>query len=349
VRMCNMANCSLLLLTCLLLTSRVGGLEPFSAGLAVGGGMVLSALWSGREAVLCQFKECCQAPWVKPNITKLEESLKENVFGQHIVTNLVPKALRAHLKKKEPQKALVISLHGWTGAGKNFVSRFIAEALFSKGLASSFVHLFISTLHFPHADMADVYRLRVQDWIRGNVTNCAASLFIFDEVDKMPVGMIDGIKPFIDHHTKVEGVDFRRSIFLFLSNTGGRDITKEALKVWEGGRVRESLEYTDLEHLVNKGAFNELGGLQHSSLIDSSLIDVFLPFLPLERRHVKLCVEKEASRRNISLTSEQVGEVTDSLVYWPKDTQLFSTTGCKRVANKLDLVEEAMEENDNLV
>jgi len=337
-------------LTCLLLTSReVGGLEPFSAGLAVGGGMVLSALWSGREAVLCQFKECCQAPWVKPNITKLEESLKENVFGQHIVANLVPKALRAHIKKKEPQKALVISLHGWTGAGKNFVSRFIAEALFSKGLASSFVHLFISTLHFPHADMADVYRLRVQDWIRGNVTNCAASLFIFDEVDKMPVGMIDGIKPFIDHHTKVEGVDFRRSIFLFLSNTGGRDITKEALKVWEGGRVRESLEYTDLEHLVNKGAFNELGGLQHSSLIDSSLIDVFLPFLPLERRHVKLCVEKEASRRNISLTSEQVGEVTDSLVYWPKDTQLFSTTGCKRVANKLDLVEEAMEENDNLV
>ena len=311
---------------------------------------------------------CCFSDKIS---VRLEESLKENVFGQHIVANLVPKALRAHIKKKEPQKALVIrcdpfppqdlfihevgyflilcSLHGWTGAGKNFVSRFIAEALFSKGLASSFVHLFISTLHFPHADMADVYRLRVQDWIRGNVTNCAASLFIFDEVDKMPVGMIDGIKPFIDHHTKVEGVDFRRSIFLFLSNTGGRDITKEALKVWEGGRVRESLEYTDLEHLVNKGAFNELGGLQHSSLIDSSLIDVFLPFLPLERRHVKLCVEKEASRRNISLTSEQVGEVTDSLVYWPKDTQLFSTTGCKRVANKLDLVEEAMEENDNLV
>jgi len=338
---------SLLPLSCLLLASReVGGLEPFSAGLAVGGGMVLSALWSGREAVLCQFKECCQPPWVKPNITKLEESLQENVFGQHIVANLVPKALRAHLKKKEPQKALVISFHGWTGAGKNFVSRFIAESLFAQGLSSSFVHLFISTLHFPHADMADVYRLRVQDWIRGNVTKCAASLFIFDEVDKMPVGMIDGIKPFIDHHTKVEGVDFRRSIFLFLSNTGGRDITREALKVWEGGRERESLEYTDLEHLVNKGAFNELGGLHHSSLIDSSLIDVFLPFLPLERRHVRLCVEKEASRRNISLTSTQVGEVADSLVYWPADTQLFSTTGCKRVANKLDLLEEALEEEN---
>ena len=201
------------------------------------------------------------------------------------------------------------SFHGWTGAGKNYVSRFIAEALFSQGLSSSFVHLFISTLHFPHADLADVYRLRVQDWIRGNVTKCAASLFIFDEVDKMPAGMIDGIKPFIDHHTKVEGVDFRRSIFLFLSNTGGRDITRESLKVWEGGRDRESLQYGDLEHLVNQGAFNELGGLHHSSLIDSSLIDVFLPFLPLERKHVRLCVEREAGRRNITLTAEQVGDV----------------------------------------
>ena len=36
--------------------------------------------------------------------------------------------------------------------------------------------------------------------------------------------------------------------------------------------------------------------------------------------------------------------MADSLVYWPKETQLFSTTGCKRVANKLDLMEEAMEE-----
>jgi hypothetical protein len=110
-------------------------------------------------------------------------------------------------------------------------------------MASQYVHLFISTLHFPHADQADLYRLKVQDWIRGNVSACEASLFIFDEIDKMPAGMIDGIKPFIDHHSSVEGVDFRRAIFLFLSNTGGRDITREAVRVWEAGRERESLQY----------------------------------------------------------------------------------------------------------
>jgi hypothetical protein len=92
------------------------------------------------------------------------------------------------------------------------------------------VHLFISTLLFPHMEMADIYKLRVQDWIRGNVTKCETSLFIFDEIDKMPEGMIDRIKPFMDHYQSVEGQNLRKSIFIFLSNTGRRDIAKETLK-----------------------------------------------------------------------------------------------------------------------
>merc|ERR1711915_1020688 len=96
------------------------GLEPFSAGLAVGGGMVLSALWSSRDVVVCQFKECCGKPWIRPNVSMLEQSLSQNVFGQHLVHSLVTRSIRAHLRKEEPKKALVMSFHGWTGAGKNF-------------------------------------------------------------------------------------------------------------------------------------------------------------------------------------------------------------------------------------
>ena len=323
-------------------------LEPFSAGLAVGGGMVLSALWSSREVVVCQFRECCGAPWVRPNVTKLEQSLAENVFGQHLVNSLVTRSIRAHLRKSEPKKALVMSFHGWTGAGKNFVAKFVAESLYKAGMSSKYVHLFISTLHFPHPEMADIYKLRVQDWIRGNVTQCETSIFIFDEIDKMPEGMIDGIKPFIDHHQSVEGQNFRKSIFIFLSNTGGRDITKETLKFWTDGKKREDITYRDLEMLVNKGAFNELGGLHRSAVIDSSLIDVYVPFLPLERKHIRLCVENEARNRNITIQEEQVMAVVDSLSYWPEDTKLYSTTGCKRVANKMDLFEEEMGEGEDL-
>ena len=30
-------------------------------------------------------------------------------------------------RKADPQKALVMSFHGWTGAGKNYVAKFVAE------------------------------------------------------------------------------------------------------------------------------------------------------------------------------------------------------------------------------
>jgi len=41
-------------------------------------------------------------------------------------------------------------------------------------------------------------------------------MFIFDEVDKMPDGVLDAIKPYLDHHHDVHGVDYRRAIFIFL-------------------------------------------------------------------------------------------------------------------------------------
>ena len=184
-------------------------------------------------------------------------------------------------RKADPQKALVMSFHGWTGAGKNYVAKFVAESMFRQGMKSKYVNLLISTLHFPHSDMSDIYKLRVQDWIRGNVSQCERSLFIFDEIDKMPEGMIDGVKPFIDHHQHVEGQNFRKSVFIFLSNTGGRDITKQTYSFWKEGKSRTAITYQDLESLVNSGAFNELGGLHRSSVIDSSLIDVYVPFLPV--------------------------------------------------------------------
>ena len=39
-----------------------------------------------------------------------------------------------------------------------------------------------------------------------------------------------------------------------------------------------------------------------------------------------------------------VEKVTDQLSYWPRDIKLYSSSGCKRVAQKIDLIVEEMEE-----
>ena len=48
----------------------------------------------------------------------------------------------------------------------------------------------------------------------------------------------------------INGVDFRKSMFIFLSNTGGKQLTLKTLEAWKEGRKREDITYQELEELV---------------------------------------------------------------------------------------------------
>lgn len=48
------------------------------------------------------------------------------------------------------------------------------------------------------------------------VLRCPQTLFIFDEAEKLHPGLIDAIKPYMDHYDNVDGVSYRTAIFLFL-------------------------------------------------------------------------------------------------------------------------------------
>ena len=56
--------------------------------------------------------------------------MRTHVFGQHIAHEQISRALHAHTKRATPKKALVFSFHGWTGGGKNYVSKFLAQSLY---------------------------------------------------------------------------------------------------------------------------------------------------------------------------------------------------------------------------
>ena len=83
------------------------------------------------------------------------------------------------------------------------------------------------------------------------------------------------------------------------------------------------------------------GGLWHSELKDQ--ITAYLPFLPLERHHVKQCikyglVQKGYYKSIHNVPMQKVNDIADELTYYPEGVNIFSTTGCKRVADKIDLV-----------
>ena len=142
-------------------------------------------------------------------VCSLQPALRRRVFGQHLVTETVLKAIVGHLNNKSPRKALdcktvgfflkiskeigkawrtsltrakrayakirtvllsrkvlALSFNGWTGSGKNFVSKIIAEHIFRKGMESKFVHQIIATHDFSHQSELDRYKRYLRSWGR---------------------------------------------------------------------------------------------------------------------------------------------------------------------------------------
>lgn len=90
----------------------------------------------------------------------LESDLSVQLHGQHLARELVPTTVRGYLELPRPDKALALSFHGWSGTGKNFVARMVAENLYRDGLRSDCVVVFIATFHFPHPKFVDLYKVR---------------------------------------------------------------------------------------------------------------------------------------------------------------------------------------------
>ncbi len=146
----------------------------------------------------------------------LQEALNKQLYGQHLVTEVAVSAVSSHLMDQDPSKALVLSFHGPTGTGKNFVSRLIAESIYKKGMHSKYVHVFSANNNFPHKQEVYEYKKYLKNTVTNHVSKCPRQLFIFDEVEDFPEGLLDIIKPYLDYNQHVDGVDYRKAIFLML-------------------------------------------------------------------------------------------------------------------------------------
>ncbi|XP_016106676.1 torsin-1A-like [Sinocyclocheilus grahami] len=274
------------------------------------------------------------------NSSDLEKDLRKSLFGQHIAVDTVLKAVSWFMKDPDPPKPLVLSFHGPTGVGKNYISKIIARNIYKVGLKSNHVHIFISDYHFPHKEEAEMYELQLRQWIHGNVSNFPRSMFIFDEMDRMHPRLIDTLKPFLDNNDNVDGVSFNKAIFIFLSQTGGHIITNVTLDFWRKGNNREELQLQseEMETQIFEYLFNdENNGLWHSSLINQHLIDHYIPFLPLEVKHVHQCVMAEMLHLNMTQDYDLADRVVRDMPVFPEEEKVFAVKGCRCVRQKLVL------------
>uniref|UniRef100_A0A8D2PKE6 Torsin family 3 member A n=1 Tax=Zosterops lateralis melanops TaxID=1220523 RepID=A0A8D2PKE6_ZOSLA len=288
------------------------------------------------SAWYCSFGRCCETGDCRiiNNITGLEADLSGQLHGQHLAKEVVVQAVRGFLQSPRPGKALVLSFHGWSGTGKNFVARMVASHLYRDGLKSDCVRVFVSLLHFPHHNYVDSYKAQLHRQISETLQRCRQALFIFDEAEKLHSSLLDAIRPFM---APQDSEDQQRSIFLFLSNLGGNTINEVALDFWRAGRAREEIPLELLEQRLRvelqEAAENSFA---HSHLLRENLIDFVVPFLPLEYHHVKLCARDAFLARGIPYTEATLNEVAQMMVFVPKEEKLFSAQGCKSVPQRIN-------------
>jgi hypothetical protein len=95
--------------------------------------------------------------------------------------------------------------------------------------------------------------------------------------------------------------------------------------------------------------FDIIGGLWHASLIQRHLVTFFVPFLPLERSHVRTCIHRQLDiahendkQAEYKLSDNDiVDRVLDLIEFSPPDSLLYSVSGCKKVQQKLDFILES--------
>ncbi|KAG7252844.1 hypothetical protein CRUP_018555 [Coryphaenoides rupestris] len=227
----------------------------------------------------------------------MEWDLYTHIYGQHLAQDIVSEEVIKFLANQTPARPLVLSLHGGSGTGKTLLSSMLVSNLYNSAMSSRYVHHFIPTFHFPNPERVNEYREDLKAWVTGNLTACARSIFIFDEMERMPAGLLEVLEPFLGPSHVVFGTNYRKAIYMFIST---------------------------------------FGGFSGSNIINDGLVTRFVPFLPLCRHHVQRCVRDQLCQQGMCGRTDVVDAVVGDMHYTPAQGQYFSTTGCKSVPAKIN-------------
>lgn len=270
----------------------------------------------------------------------LRYNLTHKLHGQPLVVNRLYPAIIRHINTKRPAKPLVLSFHGPTGTGKNYASRILADAITVR--PSQFE--VISCINLcPCADPCPAERVitcvqKLQERIRVSLGSCGRTIFVFDEVENLPPGIIDGIRSFLDYAPDSKENEHRYSIFIFLTNIGASSIMEIAYDAYLRGEHRHEISVKKLETALTDASFNERSGFMRSKLILKDYIDMMIPFFPLEKDHITKCIKDYLKLCYNKVPSGKFIDTILAEVRWvPPDGQVYARSGCKKMENKVDV------------
>jgi len=167
----------------------------------------------------------------------------------------------------------------------------------------------------------------------------------------MPPDLINVISAYVDTHNTVGGIDFRRNVFIFLSNTGEQEIFDMTLKLTRDNKNRDMFNLIAFQDVVQKSALNTKGkGLYGTKIIKNELIDIYIPFMPLERSHLVDCISTQMNKQGITQTRGSMEKtindfISAHVIFQPKDFPRFSSSGCRKAVTVMKTMDRKYTQN----
>ncbi|KAF6035025.1 hypothetical protein EB796_006667 [Bugula neritina] len=171
-------------------------------------------------------------------------------------------------------------------------------------------------------------------------------MFVFNEVHLMPDGLLNVLRSFLDSSgVRKDGVDYSKSIFFFLSSNGGGELIRDT---WaESNLSRTDLLLSHFEEDLKALEGTNDGGFKGSSIMKSALISAYVPFLPLEREHVRDCAYDSLLKAGYSSDRQgsKIETYVNDMMLGRKSAKTASgkeyyVDGCKKLDNKVYLALE---------
>ncbi|XP_012809908.3 torsin-4A isoform X1 [Xenopus tropicalis] len=263
----------------------------------------------------------------KYDLDGLEKTLQREVFGQRRAIDKLMDHLKDYLATHYHNKPLVLSFNGPSGVGKSHTGRLLAKH-FRSVMDNDFVLQYYTMHNCPDENDVAKCQAEVSGMISEMISRAEIEekipVFIFDELEVMPVALLDVLHGYFQLNQSNE---YLNAVYILISNIGGNEITKFVLQNSSKDFVNVPQE---LRHLV-------LTSLRKQHFLWD--VAEIVPFTLLEKRHILDCFLDELLREGLYPDHSNIESLAGQLRYYTKENKEYSITGCKQVVAKVNLLQ----------
>lgn len=166
----------------------------------------------------------------KYDLDGLDKTIRRDVYGQAFAMETTMEALRSYLSTHIHNKPLLLSFNGPSGVGKSHVGRLLGKHFRSAMESANVLQYYVSHQCPEIKDTSECL-----EEVSGMISELAAKaeleekipVFIFDDVESMPVNFLDMLNTYFLHS---HGSEFNNAIYILISNIDQDEITKFVLQ-----------------------------------------------------------------------------------------------------------------------